>query len=167
MDIDFEQLAAMVELLKSAEFTEFRYQKGDVCIVVRRGELPAAAAPAPTAAAMPAPAPVVVVESAPRAASTAAAATAAQAATALPEGCETVTAPLLGTFYARPKPGEPAFVKIGDRVDADAVLCIVEVMKLMNSVHAGVSGVIAAVHAQDGQLVEFGQPLFSIVPDAR
>jgi acetyl-CoA carboxylase biotin carboxyl carrier protein len=74
-----------------------------------------------------------------------------------------VIAPLLGTFYSTPKPGDAAFVKIGDRVTADTVVCIVEVMKLMNSVTAGVAGVIAAVHVRDGDLVEHGQPLFTVV----
>lgn len=69
---------------------------------------------------------------------------------------------MLGTFYAAPKPGEPAFVALGDAVGPDAVVCIVEVMKLMNSVHADISGTIVAIHAENGELVEFGQPLFSI-----
>ncbi len=71
-------------------------------------------------------------------------------------------APLLGTFYSAPKPGEPPFVKVGDRVEPDTVVCIVEVMKLMNSVNAGVAGVIAAVHVRDGELVEYDQPLFTV-----
>ena len=80
----------------------------------------------------------------------------------LPAGHTLVTAPMLGTFYGAPKPGEPAFVKVGDTVAADSVLCIVEVMKLMNSVAAGADGEIAAVFVRDGELVEFEQPLFAI-----
>jgi acetyl-CoA carboxylase biotin carboxyl carrier protein len=75
-----------------------------------------------------------------------------------------VPSPLLGTFYARPKPGEAPFVSVGSKVEPDTVLCIVEVMKLMNSVVAGVCGVVAAVHANEGELVEHGQLLFSITP---
>jgi acetyl-CoA carboxylase biotin carboxyl carrier protein len=71
---------------------------------------------------------------------------------------------MLGIFYRSPKPGDPAFVEIGDKVAADSVVCIVEVMKLMNSMTAGVSGEITAVHAQNGDLVEFDQPLFSVRP---
>ncbi|MCW5653681.1 acetyl-CoA carboxylase biotin carboxyl carrier protein [Hydrogenophaga sp.] len=156
MDIDFAELASLVTLLKEADFTEFRYEKGEVRIVVRRGDEPANAtgttAP-PTAVPAAAPA---------RASRTAPAAPAAAAAAPLPPGAQRVTAPLLGTFYAAPKPGEAPFVKVGDRVEPDTVLCIVEVMKLMNSVHAGCSGVVLAVHASNGDLVEFGQPLFSI-----
>lgn len=158
MDIDLEELAAMVELLKAAEFSEFRYEKGDLRIVIRRGGAAPADDPAPVASssAPPAAAPGPSLQRK-------TAAPPIQAA-AVPEGADVVTAPLLGTFYARPKPGEAPYVQVGDRVEPDTVLCIVEVMKLMNSVHAGRSGVLAAVHAQDGQLVEFGQPLFSIVP---
>lgn len=81
---------------------------------------------------------------------------------ALPAGHILVTSPMLGTYYGAPKPGEPAFVQVGDAVSADAVLCIVEVMKLMNSVTAGAAGEVAAVFVKDGDLVEFEQPLFAI-----
>jgi acetyl-CoA carboxylase biotin carboxyl carrier protein len=159
MDIDLEELASLVELLKAAEFSEFRYDKGDLHITIRRGGASPAEDPAPTpvpvrkSAATPAAPPVQRV-AAPRSAP----------AASIPEGAKAVTAPLLGTFYARSKPGEAPFVKVGDVVKPDTVLCIVEVMKLMNSVNAGCHGVIAAVHVEDGQLVEFGQALFSIVP---
>jgi acetyl-CoA carboxylase biotin carboxyl carrier protein len=69
---------------------------------------------------------------------------------------------MLGTYYGAPKPGEAAFIQVGDSVSADAVLCIVEVMKLMNSVTAGADGEVAAVFVKDGDLVEFEQPLFAI-----
>lgn len=157
MDIDLEELAALVTLLKDTEFSEFRYEKGELQIVIRRGALAVESAPAPVAAkpAPPAAAPVR---------KTAAPAPARGREVVVPEGSEPVPAPLLGTFYSRPKPGEAPFVAVGDRVEPDTVLCIVEVMKLMNSVEAGRSGVIVAVYAQDGELVEFGQPLFSIAP---
>jgi acetyl-CoA carboxylase biotin carboxyl carrier protein len=71
---------------------------------------------------------------------------------------------MLGSFYRSPKPGEAPFVEVGDKVDVDSVVAIVEVMKLMNSVTAGVAGEITAVHAQNGDLVEFDQPLFSVRP---
>ncbi|KAE8765457.1 acetyl-CoA carboxylase biotin carboxyl carrier protein, partial [Georgenia thermotolerans] len=105
---------------------------------------PAPAAPAPAAPAPAAPAP------------------AGLSAHALPPGHVIVKAPMLGTFYRSPRPGEPAFAEVGDIVEADAVLCIIEVMKLMNSVPAGVRGEVAAVFARDGDLVEFDQPLYAI-----
>jgi acetyl-CoA carboxylase biotin carboxyl carrier protein len=73
---------------------------------------------------------------------------------------------MLGTFYRSPKPGDAPFVEVGDKVETDSVVGIVEVMKLMNSVAAGVAGEVTAVHAQNGDLVEFDQPLFSVRPIA-
>lgn len=162
MDIDLEELAAMVELLKGADFSEFRYEKGDLHILIRRGEL----ADGNEVPHQPLKAPAVRAAAAPLAPEPARAATPQLQAAANPaaEGAAVVPAPLLGTFYGRPKPGEAAFVQVGDTVAPDTVLCIVEVMKLMNSVVAGMHGVVVAVHAKDGQLVEFGQPLFSVAP---
>jgi acetyl-CoA carboxylase biotin carboxyl carrier protein len=73
-----------------------------------------------------------------------------------------VKAPMVGTFYASPKPGAPAFVSVGDKVTADTVLCIVEVMKLMNNVEAQVEGTVTQILVSDNQAVEFGQPLMVI-----
>jgi acetyl-CoA carboxylase biotin carboxyl carrier protein len=160
MDIDLEELAAMVELLKAADFSEFRYEKGDLSIVIRRGGLSSADDDRSSVSSKTQAAPVD--GRVPRAMPTAG----PSPAIAPVDGADVITAPLLGTFYARSKPGDAPFVKVGDTVGPDTVLCIVEVMKLMNSVTAGCSGVVAAVHADDGQLVEFGQPLFSIVSDA-
>jgi len=158
MDIDLEELASLIELLKEADFSEFRYERGQTRLLVRRGE------PGPADGFDAGPRPAVAAA----AASSAAASTPAKAAAPLvPAGAVTVAAPLLGTFYRRPKPGEAPFVEVGDRVDADTVLGIVEVMKLMNSVHAGQAGTVVAIHAGDGELVEFGAALVSILPDAR
>lgn len=169
MEIDFAELASLTALLKEADFSEFRYEKGDLRIIVRRGSDSAAADEAPVRSSIAAATPPVT-PAAPVAAAPAAPAAAAPKAIAVtPQsvaGALPVKAPMLGTFYASPKPGEPAFVKIGDRVEPDTVLCIVEVMKLMNSVHAGVRGVVVGVHADNGDLVEFGQTLFSIQQEA-
>jgi acetyl-CoA carboxylase biotin carboxyl carrier protein len=77
-----------------------------------------------------------------------------------------VLAPVLGTFYRAPKPGAAPFVEIGARVAPDTVVCIVEVMKLMTSVTAGVAGEVVELLATDGSLVEYGQPLLRIRADA-
>jgi len=74
-----------------------------------------------------------------------------------------VTSPMVGTFYATPSPDSPAFVKVGDRVSENTIVCIVEAMKVMNEVKAGVSGTIAEVLVDTGQPVEFGTKLFRIV----
>ena len=73
-----------------------------------------------------------------------------------------VKAPMVGTFYAAPAPGEPAFVKVGDEVAANQTLCIVEAMKLMNEIVAETDGQIVEICAQNGQVVDFGCPLFRI-----
>lgn len=177
MDVDLEELAAIIEQLDKTEFTDFLYEKGDLRLHVRRGGyIPdgAVQSPAAAAAAAPAAAPTVAAQPAAPAASPAAPVPAvvhspwsngnspAISPDALPAGHILVTAPMLGTYYGAPKPGEPAFVQVGDAVSADAVLCIVEVMKLMNSVTAGAAGEVAAVFVKDGDLVEFEQPLFAI-----
>jgi acetyl-CoA carboxylase biotin carboxyl carrier protein len=73
-----------------------------------------------------------------------------------------IEAPMLGTFYRTESPAHPPFVQVGDRVEPDSVVCLIEVMKLMNHIQAGVSGTIVEILAQSGELVEFGQPLFRV-----
>lgn len=73
-----------------------------------------------------------------------------------------VPAPLLGTFYRAPKPGAPAFVEVGAKVDDNTIIGIIEVMKLMNTVRAGVSGTVADIPAKDGALVEYGETLLRV-----
>lgn len=80
-------------------------------------------------------------------------------------GGQQVPAPSLGTFYRAPKPGEAPFVAVGSRVAVGDPLCLVEVMKLFTTVNAPIGGTVVAIHAEDGDLVEFGQPLLSIDPD--
>jgi acetyl-CoA carboxylase biotin carboxyl carrier protein len=80
-------------------------------------------------------------------------------------GLAEVTSPLLGIFYRAPRPGEPPFVEIGSRVDEDTVIGIIEVMKLMNSVHAGVTGEIVEVLRENGALVEYGDVLLRVRPE--
>jgi acetyl-CoA carboxylase biotin carboxyl carrier protein len=80
------------------------------------------------------------------------------------DGAVTITAPMLGTFYRAEAPGRPPFVEVGKRVEPDTTVCIIEVMKMMNSVPAGVSGMIAEVMAQNAELVEYGEPLFRVEP---
>jgi len=76
-----------------------------------------------------------------------------------------VTAPFAGVFYRRPSPTEPPFVEVGSRVRATDTVCLVEVMKLFNSVHAGVDGVVTAIEVGDGEVVEYGQVLMRIAPE--
>jgi acetyl-CoA carboxylase biotin carboxyl carrier protein len=81
------------------------------------------------------------------------------------DGLTTIPAPMLGTFYRAEAPGKPPFVEVGSRVEADTIVCIIEVMKMMNSVSAGVAGTVAEVIAENAQLVEYGEPLFRVEPE--
>lgn len=176
MDESLEELIAIVELLKEAEFSQFRFQRGDLLVEVSRGEpLPQAT----SALQQPAVAPSLTRPTTPDADSRAAlsASETTKTAGAVSEEAPTpgvladtshavtVESPMLGTFYRSPKPGEPPFVGLGDEVTPDTVVCIVEVMKLMNSVTAGVAGTLVELSATDGQLVELGTPLFRINPN--
>jgi acetyl-CoA carboxylase biotin carboxyl carrier protein len=85
---------------------------------------------------------------------------------ALSDEIHTVKSPMVGTFYAAPAVGAPPFVEAGVRVRAGQVLCIIEAMKLMNEIETEVEGEVVKCHAENGQPVEFGQPLFDIRPIA-
>ncbi|MGB9758027.1 MAG: acetyl-CoA carboxylase biotin carboxyl carrier protein [Candidatus Bipolaricaulaceae bacterium] len=75
-----------------------------------------------------------------------------------------VRSPVVGTFWTRPAPGEPPFVKVGDLVQPGQVLCVVEAMKVMNEVRAEAAGVVEEILAEEGEAVEYGQPLFRLRP---
>ena len=83
----------------------------------------------------------------------------------IPEGLEQVTAPLLGIYYQAPEPGAAPFVQAGDKVEEDTTVCLIEVMKLFNAVKAGIRGTIEQVLVNNGDMVEFGQPLFLVKPE--
>jgi acetyl-CoA carboxylase biotin carboxyl carrier protein len=82
----------------------------------------------------------------------------------LEDGLTAIEAPMLGTFYRAEGPGQAPFVQVGSQVEPDTIVCIIEVMKMMNSVPAGASGTIVEVCPQNAQLVEYGQPLFRVQP---
>jgi acetyl-CoA carboxylase biotin carboxyl carrier protein len=81
------------------------------------------------------------------------------------EGLLEISSPLLGVFYHAPKPGEPPFVQVGDRVDEDTAVGIIEVMKLMNSARAGVRGTVVEILVPNGEMVEHGEALMLVRPD--
>ncbi|SDD44151.1 acetyl-CoA carboxylase biotin carboxyl carrier protein [Paenibacillus sp. UNCCL117] len=91
--------------------------------------------------------------------------TPAAAAPAADAGLHTIVSPMVGTFYAAPSPGAAAFVSKGSDVKEKTVVCIIEAMKLMNEIEAEVKGEIVQVLAENGQLVEYGQPLFLVKPE--
>ena len=156
----YDDLLAIARLIETgSRFSEFRLRSGDIEVEVKRANGGAVAAPASVAPAQ---------EIGPRAIAATAApgATAARAApaTTIPEG-HLVKAPMVGTFYRSPAPDQPPFVEVGSRVKPDTIVCIIEVMKLMNSVAAGVAGVVTHVLAQNAQPVEAGQPVIAIRPE--
>ena len=152
----YDDLLAIARLIESgSRFSEFRLRSGDIEVEVKRANGAAAPAPAVTPAQAGAQSPEI--------GSRPSAATAAAGMTSIPEG-HLVKAPMVGTFYRSPAPDKPPFVEVGTRVEADTIVCIIEVMKLMNSVTAGVAGVVTHVLAQNAQPVEAGQPVIAIKP---
>jgi acetyl-CoA carboxylase biotin carboxyl carrier protein len=159
-----KELKELIEFLIEKDIAEFELERGDVKVRIRRGaDSPThssevryvnapAAAPASTTQQMTAPVPAAP-----------APASAAKEPSA-EEELYTAKSPIVGTFYESPSPGAPPFFKIGDTVEAGQVLCIIEAMKLMNEIEAEVSGEIVKRFANNGQPVEYGQPLFAIRP---
>jgi acetyl-CoA carboxylase biotin carboxyl carrier protein len=161
---DIEEIMA---LLEASRFDRLNLEMDGVKLeLVRGGAGAARAAPATAPAAVAAPAAAPVAQAA-----QAAAAAPISAPTPAPvpaqsrDGLIAVKSPLLGIFYRAPKPGEPAFVEVGDRVEADTIIGIVEVMKLMNSARAGVTGTVVEITGQNGELVEHGEVLLLVKPD--
>ena len=163
MSFTHEDVQRLLQLLDSSHFDELHLEAEGVKLSLRRNgaapsHLPAAALQAPIAPSSPD-------ASAPASSSAPAAAPAASAPTAAGDAALLeVRAPMLGTFYGAPKPGAAPFVAVGGHVSADSAVGIIEVMKLMNSISAGVDGVVAEILVRDGDLVEFDQVLMRVRP---
>ena len=153
-----KELRELIEFLKEQDIAEFELERGDVKVRIKRG-IQAAAPSVPIHAAVPlAVSPGVSVQTSNEVPS------AAKPSVPAEEGLHVVKSPIVGTFYESPSPGSPPFVKAGDKVEAGQVLCIIEAMKLMNEIEADVGGEIVKRLVNNGQPVEYGQPLFSIRP---
>jgi len=157
MELSEDDVLHILKLIDESKFDYFQLEVGELKITVSKGE-PIALTSAPQAAAAPA------VSPAPKPAAVAAPKAAGPKAVAIPDGMAPVSAPLLGTFYVAPEPGAPPFVRIGDAVTEDTTVGLIEVMKVFNSVRAGVKGVVVEAVVQTGQFVEHGQTLFLIKP---
>ena len=158
--MDIRKIKTLIELLEGSDVTEIEICEGEESVRISRGHVAPMYAPAaamPFAAAHPAP-----VASAAASTAAAPAAPAAPAAAAEPAG-HLVRSPMVGTFYRSPSPGANAFVEVGQSVKAGEVICIIEAMKMMNHLESDKAGKISAILVEDGQPVEFDQPLFSIV----
>lgn len=152
-----DEIKTIVKLMSENDLTEFKIEAEDMHLCIKRGGQnanpiiaqtlsPVVAAPAPVAASVAAPV------SAPAAS--------APAEPAKPG--QTIDSPIVGTFYRSSAPGMEAFVKPGMKVEPDTTVCIIEAMKVMNEIKAEKSGVIKEVLVENGQPVEFGQPLFTL-----
>lgn len=155
--MDIRKVKKLIELLEESGIAEIEISEGEESVRISRYPTGAAAhAPVVHYAAAPVAAPVA----APAAAAAAAAAPVAPAAPAKAD--HTVTAPMVGTFYASAAPGAKPFVEIGSEVNVGDTLCIIEAMKMMNQIESDKAGRVTAVLVKNGDPVEFGQPLFII-----
>ena len=171
--MDVKDLKRLLEAVKEAEVGELVLETGDYKLTVKRGSEVVMAQPAqqsaPQAAPQPAPSdpapqqPQAQAQPAPEPQNAQASAESAQEA-APDANLDEVTAPIVGTFYAAPSPDEPNFVKVGSKVEAGAVLCIIEAMKLMNEIEAESAGVVKEILVDNEEPVEYGQVLFRIEP---
>lgn len=149
--MDIRKIKKLIELLDESGVAEIEIKEGEESVRISRATAPMPtfapsplpAAPAPAPAAAPAPAP------------------AADEPPALPPG-HVVKAPMVGTFYRAPSPGAKPFVEVGQHVDVGDTLCIIEAMKMLNPIEADKAGVVKAILGENGQPVEFGEPLFVI-----
>lgn len=162
--LSFDTVVELLSMLDGSDLpTRIVYKDGPLRLEVERGMAPAAATAAPAAAAPAAAAPAVPAAAAPAAAPVTAPAAAPAAPRAAGEGPgQPVTSPIAGVFYRAPSPDAAPFVEVGQEVGADDVVGIVEVMKLMNTVRAGVAGTVLEVCVVDAELVEFEQVLVRI-----
>ena len=160
MQLDHDQLHKLLDALGESDIQEFRLEGDDFRLEVRRN-LPVTAVAAPVAPVVQAvpPAPVVDV---PAQGETASAAPPPAAGSR--SDLVDVTAPMVGTFYTAPAPGEAPFVEIGNRINAGQTICILEAMKLMNELEAEVAGEVVEILLDNGTPVEFGQVLMRVKP---
>jgi acetyl-CoA carboxylase biotin carboxyl carrier protein len=141
------EVAEIMRLVEQSGFDELTLEMDGVKLSLRRGAAAVSSTTAPEASTALSPPPPPPVEVTP--------------APADPDLHE-VTSPLFGTFYRAPKPGAAPYVEVGGQVEKDTVVAIIEVMKLMNTVRAGVRGTITEILVSDGQLAEYGQPLMRV-----
>ena len=152
MNMDIRKVKKLIELLEESGIAEIEITEGEESVRISRHS----GAPMPQMYQMPMAAPMAAAP-APSAAPTAS----EEKKSSVPAGHQ-VTSPMVGTFYRAPNPGAKAFADVGQSVKVGDTLCIIEAMKMMNQIEADKSGVVKAVLVENGEPVEFGQPLFVI-----
>ncbi len=148
--MDIRKVKKLIELLESSDIDELEIREGEESVRLSRHDRSGAGHP-------------LVLHQSPLVAPAAAAPGPAPAAEDAPSfDGHVVTAPMVGTFYVAPSPGAKPFVEVGKRIQSGDTVCIIEAMKILNQIEADVDGVVADVLVENGQPVEFGQPLFVI-----
>ncbi|MGH9781336.1 MAG: acetyl-CoA carboxylase biotin carboxyl carrier protein [Candidatus Acidiferrales bacterium] len=157
---DLREVSEILEFMDTHGLDEFEYENGGVRIRLRKAQSNSGG-PFRTIHA-----PEILVAR-PAEGGTAAPKPADSSPQPIDENLHVIKSPIVGTFYSSPTPGADAFVRPGDHVDAGRVLCIIEAMKLMNEIEADVAGEVMRVFVENGQPVEYGEPLFAIHPSRK
>ncbi|GAC1632571.1 MAG: acetyl-CoA carboxylase biotin carboxyl carrier protein [Candidatus Acidiferrum sp.] len=160
---ELEQIEQILRTMSEHNLEEFEYSRGDLRIRIKKPSANVVYG-APRAVAAPE---IIVAGAQPAAAAGQPAPLAPATEARASEDLHLVKSPIVGTFYGSPSPGSEPFVKIGGHVDTGQTLCIVEAMKLMNEIESDVSGEVLRVFVDNGQPVEYGQPLFGIRPSRK
>lgn len=166
--INMNELREVVELVSARGFTDFEFENADIRIRLRRELNPSPSAHASNASlsmAQQTTGQSIATTHIPQSITSTPGETTAQSSAqgALKaDDLETIPSPIVGTFYRSPSPASEPFIRTGERVEPDTVVCIIEAMKLMNEIQAETSGVIEKIYVENGQPVEFGQPLFGV-----
>lgn len=160
MELTEDDVLQILNLIEKSNFDFLKLDLGDLKLIVSKsgyGNFSASTPPAPAAreATMAEKKTQIITE--PREAEA--------KAPVVQEGTTPINAPMVGTFYTTPEPGAPPFVKVGDHVDEDSTVGLIEVMKVFNAVTSGVRGAVVQLCVQNGQFVEYGQALFLVRPN--
>jgi acetyl-CoA carboxylase biotin carboxyl carrier protein len=160
---EIQQIEQLLQFMTEHNLEEFEYSRGDLRIRLRK---PSAGMMVSAQRMIAAPE-IIVPGSLEAPQSSAAGGQAAAPEARSTEDLHLVTSPIVGTYYGSPSPGTDAFVKVGTHVETGKILCIVEAMKLMNEIESDVTGEVVRIFVENGQPVEYGQPLFGIRPSRK
>jgi acetyl-CoA carboxylase biotin carboxyl carrier protein len=149
---DVRKIRRLIQLMQEHDLAEIDLRQGDTRIQLRRGGEPGPAAPVRPAVPLPPGPPGLARVPQPP----------APPGTAAEDQVAVIKSPMVGTFYSAPDPESPPFVQVGDPVGPDTIVCIVEAMKVFNEIPAEVSGRVVGVLVENGEPVEFGQPMFKV-----
>lgn len=149
---DVRKIRRLIELMKEHDLNEIDLRDGDVRVRLRKGGETIVAETRP------------IVSAAPAAATVPASPSSGPVPSPAADTSVVIKSPMVGTFYTAPNPEAPPFVKVGDHVGVDTVVCVIEAMKVFNEIPAEQTGKIVACLVQNGSPIEFGQPLFKIDP---